>query len=140
MTLAPGDAIDPFVIEAVEFEPMKTMVAILQDPNPIHFDPAAARAAGLEGPLNQGPLNFTWLVECAVRAAGGAERVRRVSTRFLDNVYVGQRFVCTGTVTEVDHETRLASIVLAATADDRPVLQATVIVAMADESPSVAGR
>jgi acyl dehydratase len=123
-----GAEIEPFILDPVEFEPMKTMVAILQDPNPIHFDPVAAREAGLDGPLNQGPLNFTWLLECAARAAGGAEHVRKVTARFLGNVYVGQRFVCTGTVIEVDATAGQAVLELNAIADDRPVLQATVLV------------
>ena len=48
------------------------MAAILQDPNPIHFDPGSTHALGMgDHPVNQGPTNVTWLTEFVQRFAGG---------------------------------------------------------------------
>ena len=98
-----GQALEPFVIESVDPEPMKVMAAILDDPNPIHFDVAATKALGMgDHPVNQGPTNVTWLLESVQRFAGGPDKVRSFSVRFLGNVFGGERFEVTGEVTAVD--------------------------------------
>ena len=38
MTVEPGTEVPPFVVESVPVEAMKTVAALLHDPNPIHFD------------------------------------------------------------------------------------------------------
>lgn len=116
-----GDKLEPFVIEAVDPEPMKVMAAILQDPNPIHFDTAVTRELGLgDQPVNQGPTNMTWLLECVSRFAGGPDRIRSLRIRFLGNVFGGDRFEVTGEVTAV--EGNEAEIELTATSGGRPAL------------------
>ena len=106
-SLQPGQALPPHVIESVSPEPMKTMAAILDDPNPIHYDEASVRALGLgERPINQGPSNLGYLMEMLVGFAGSAERVRRVRVRFLGNVFAGQRVECSGSVTSVERRRR----------------------------------
>ena len=88
-----GQPLDVFVIESVDPARMKTMAAILQDPNPIHYDTAVTQALGLgDKPVNQGPINLTWLIESAVRFAGGPDRLVSVKIRFLGNVFGGERF------------------------------------------------
>jgi acyl dehydratase len=121
--LAPGQALDPLVIESVDPAHMKTIAAILRDPNPIHFDVEVVRALGLgDQPVNQGPLNMAYLIELVTRFAGGPEAVRSFRTRFLGNVFGGERLVCTGTVTSVDEDAGTADLELQATVDGRPVL------------------
>jgi len=42
---------------------MRTLADVLNDPNPIHLDPAAAQAAGLgERVINQGPANLAYVL------------------------------------------------------------------------------
>jgi acyl dehydratase len=117
------------VIESVSPEPMKTMAAILDDPNPIHYDTASVRALGLgERPINQGPSNLGYLMEMLVEFAGSAERVRRVRVRFLGNVFAGERVECTGSVTSVDAAGRTAELAVEASADGRPVLSGFAVI------------
>ena len=88
MALAAGDELAPLVIESVSSEAMKTVAALLHDPNPIHFDVAAVRALGLgDRPVNQGPSNMAYVVSMLARSAGGPERIRRLRVRFLGNVF-----------------------------------------------------
>ena len=102
MALAAGDELAPLVIESVSSEAMKTVAALLHDPNPIHFDVAAVRALGLgDRPVNQGPSNMAYVVSMLSRSAGGPERIRRLRVRFLGNVLAGDRLVAGGTVAAV---------------------------------------
>ena len=128
-SLQPGQALEPHVIESVSPEPMKTMAAILDDPNPIHYDAASVRALGLgERPINQGPSNLGYLMEMLVEFAGSAERVRRVRVRFLGNVFAGERVECNGSVTSVDAAAGTAELAVEASADGRPVLSGIAVI------------
>ncbi len=118
-----GQQLEPFVIESVDAEKMKTMAAILQDPNPIHFDTVTTRALGIgDRPVNQGPTNMTWLLESVQRFAGGADRIVSVKIRFLGNVFGGERFEVTGSVTSIDAATGVAEVEVSATSNGRPAL------------------
>ena len=128
-SLQPGQALAPHVIESVSPEPMKTMAAILDDPNPIHYDTASVRALGLgERPINQGPSNLGYLMEMLVEFAGSAERLRRVRVRFLGNVFAGERVECKGSVTSVDAAAGTAELAVDASADGRPVLSGIAVI------------
>lgn len=128
-----GQQLDPFVIESVDPEPMKTMAAILQDPNPIHFDTNVTRELGLgDHPVNQGPTNLTWLTEFVQRFAGGPDRLVTLKVRFLGNVLGGERFECTGTVTTVDHDAGRAELEVGATSGGRPALGGTAVIKIGD--------
>ena len=126
-----GQTLEPFVIESVDPEPMKVMAAILHDPNPIHFDAEAAKALGMgDHPVNQGPTNVTWLLEAVQRFAGGPDKVRGFSVRFLGNVFGGDRFEVTGEVTAVDEAAGEAELELSATSGGRPALGGTARIAL----------
>jgi len=128
-----GQQLEPFVIESVDPEPMKTMAAILQDPNPIHFDPASTVALGLgDKTVNQGPTNVTWLTEFVQRFAGGAEQLVTLRIRFLGNVLAGDRFECTGMVTAVDADAGTAELEVGATSDGRPALGGRAVIKISD--------
>jgi len=124
-----GRRVTPFSIESVDPARIKTVAAILQDPTPMHLDPAANRARGMGGALStQGALNMTWFVETAVRFAGGVDRLVSFKVRFLANVFAGERFECTGTITAIDGDAARAELELVATADGRPVLGGTAVI------------
>ncbi len=53
MTVAVGDRIPPFEVAEVSAEKMKTIAALLGDPNPIHWDLDAVAALGMGGPPDQ---------------------------------------------------------------------------------------
>jgi acyl dehydratase len=85
----------------VRAESMPVWSAALRDPNPIHLDPEAARAAGLgDRVINQGPANIGYLVNALSDAFPGRDIVR-MDFRFLDNVYAGDVAVARGTVVAV---------------------------------------
>jgi acyl dehydratase len=131
---APGDELPPLVIESVSVEAMKTVAALLQDPNPIHFDADAVRTLGMgDRPVNQGPSNMAYVVSMLSRYAGGPERVRRLRVRFLGNVFGGDRVVARGRVASVSggNGERLAEVeVWLERAEDDRVLEGTGVVAI----------
>ena len=101
----PGEELTPLVIESVSTGAMKTVAALLHDPNPIHFDIESVRSLGMgDQPVNQGPNNMAYVVSMLSRYAGGPERVRRLRVRFLGNVFGGDRLVARGRVTSVGEE------------------------------------
>ncbi len=53
------------------------------DFNPIHLDPAVARAAGFESNILQGMCTFAWLADAVVTVLGDPGAIRRMSARFV---------------------------------------------------------
>ena len=66
------------------------------DPNPLHVDPVAARAAGFERPIMHGMCTFGTLALHLVQAWCGGEPVRleALRARFTAPLYPGQRLRC----------------------------------------------
>lgn len=92
-----GHPLPPLTIETVDQEKMKIMAALLRDPNPIHFDPAAARAAGMgNGTVNQGPVSIAYVQNMLASWAGGEERISSLSLRLTANVLSGDQVVAGG--------------------------------------------
>jgi acyl dehydratase len=130
--LEPGQALEAFIVDAVDPGRMKTMAVLLRDPNPIHWDREVLERLGLDQrPVNQGPINASYLIELAVRAAGGRDRMSSCSIRFLANVLAGQQVICTGTVVSVDRAGGTAELELLGTADGVPVVSGTASVLLA---------
>lgn len=97
-----GAELPPWVVEAVSPETMALWAPILGDPNPIHLDRAAVRAAGLgDRRINQGPINLGYVLKMLANAFPAA-RIAHVQNRFADNVYEGERVEARGRVTAVD--------------------------------------
>ena len=130
----PGTEIPPLVIEEVGTEQMKTVAALLHDPNPIHFDVESVQALGMgDRVVNQGPNNMSYVVNMLGNWAGGPGRVRGLRVRFLGNVFGGDRLTARGTVTGVREENgeRLADLdVWLERAEDDRVLDGTAVVAL----------
>lgn len=63
------------------------------DVNPLHVDPAVARAAGFERPILHGLCSFGMAVHAALRGCCDydAARIRSVAARFTSPVYPGER-------------------------------------------------
>ena len=103
MVIQVGDELPQLEIASVDAEKMKTMAALLQDPNPIHWDVDAVERVGLgDRVVNQGPNNMAYVVNMLGAWAGGPDRVRKLTVRFLDNVFAGDRLVAGGKVTSVE--------------------------------------
>jgi acyl dehydratase len=126
-----GTELPPLVIESVDAEKMKLMAAILRDPNPIHFDAERVRELGLgERVVNQGPTHLSYLLNMVTKWSGGVPTLRKVSVRFLGNVFAEDRVECRGRVAEVDQSAGEATLDVEARVDDRLVLQGSVVIAI----------
>ena len=105
MTVEPGTQVPPFVVEAVPVEAMKTVAALLHDPNPIHFDVEAVSELGMgDRQVNQGPTNMAYVVNMLTAWTGDPGCVRRLQVRFLGNVFAGDRVSTGGVVTGIREE------------------------------------
>ena len=103
--IAVGDELPQRIIESVSAEKMKTMAALLGDPNTIHWDVDDVRRLGLgDRPVNQGPNNMGYVIDMLADWAGGPQNLRRLRVRFLGNVFAGDRLVAGGKVTALRHE------------------------------------
>jgi len=102
MTVTIGDALPPFVIDRISPEGMRDWSVFLADPNPIHLDVEVVKAKGLgDKRINQGPINVAYVINMLLAAFPGG-RIEAMDSRFLDNVYEGDRVIAAGTVTAVD--------------------------------------
>lgn len=98
MSLGIGSRLGPLRIEALSAERMKTMAALLQDPNPIHVRPEAVRALGIgDRVVHQGPRNIAFLMRLLGEELPQA-RIERFTVRFTANVFAGDDIVASGTV------------------------------------------
>jgi 3-hydroxybutyryl-CoA dehydratase len=97
-----GDVLPPFVIESVSPEAMKDWAVFLADPNPIHLDVEVVKAKGLgDRVINQGPINVAYMMNMLMAAFPGC-RIDSMDSRFLDNVYGGDKAVAGGTITSIE--------------------------------------
>jgi 3-hydroxybutyryl-CoA dehydratase len=98
-----GDALPLFVIESVSPEAMKQWAVFLADPNPIHLDVEVVKAKGLgDRVINQGPINVAYMMNMLMAAFPGA-RIDSMDSRFLDNVYGGDKAIASGQITEIEN-------------------------------------
>ena len=102
MTYSVGDELPHFVIESVSTDAMKLWARFLADPNPIHIDPKVVESKGLGTKvINQGPINVAYMMN-ALLLAFPTGRIEAMESRFLDNVYGGDRIVAGGHVESIE--------------------------------------
>ena len=104
MSIQPGDSIPTWEMASVSAEKMKTMAAILRDPNPLHWDREAVAALPLGlGPrtINQGPLGLGYIVNM-LHAWQGPGCLKRIRMTFPGLVLDGDHVIARGTVTAVE--------------------------------------
>jgi len=133
-----GAALGPLVVEHVDADAMKVLAVLLADPNPIHLDAEAARAAGLgDRPVNQGPANFGYVLTMLQRTAPGAA-IRDFRVRLLANVFAGDRVVADGRVESVEEaggERRLSCAVWLDVDGGSRALEGTATLVVPAENP-----
>lgn len=104
MNLRVGDEIPPWVMPSVLPARMRTMAAILRDPNPVHWDPDVCEKIGFgRHTINQGPLGLSYMVNM-LHAWAGPRCLRRLIMRFPLVVLDGDRITARGRVTAVREE------------------------------------
>ena len=102
MNVNVGDAIPDWVMQSVSAARMRTMAAILRDPNPVHWDRNAVASLGLgERTINQGPLGVGYMVNM-LHAWAGENSIRRIVMRFPNPLILDEdRIVARGVVTRL---------------------------------------
>jgi acyl dehydratase len=89
---------------SVSPEKMKTMAAILRDPNPLHWDRDAVAALPLglgRRTINQGPLGLGYIVNM-LHAWQGPGCLKRIRMSFPGLVLDGDRVIARGRVERVE--------------------------------------
>ena len=129
MTYRVGQELPRFVIESVDPEAMKQWAVFLADPNPIHLDAEAVRVKGLgDRVINQGPINVAYMMNVLLGAFPNG-RIESMVSRFVDNVYGGERITAVGRIEAVE-EGRITCAVSLDSEDRGPVCSATAIVVL----------
>jgi acyl dehydratase len=101
MNAQAGDRIPEWLMESVSAERMRTMAAILRDPNPVHWDRNVCNALGFGmRVINQGPLGLSYMINM-LHAWAGPGCIRRLVMTFPKVVLDGDRIAARGTVTGV---------------------------------------
>jgi len=104
MKVAVGDQIPVWRMNQVSAARMRTMAAILRDPNPVHWDRQLVAGLGLgEHTINQGPLGLSYMLNM-LHAWTGPASIRRVVMRFPKAVLDGECVIASGRVTAVREE------------------------------------
>ncbi len=105
MSLEPGDKIDLRVIP----DPYVTVryAGASGDFNPIHIDEEYAAGVGLPGRILHGLWTMAQVARAHTDAAGGPEKLARLSVQFRGIGRIGEEIVVSGTVREVDGDTAI---------------------------------
>jgi acyl dehydratase len=109
-------------------EKMKTMAALLQDPNPIHWDVDAVKKLGMgDRPVNQGPINMSLLVNTLTSWTDDPGALRELVIRYQANVFAGDVVHCEAVLeSEADG---LARCAVTASVDGKPVITGSATLA-----------
>jgi 3-hydroxybutyryl-CoA dehydratase len=133
MALEVGSELGPWTIESVSPEKMKTFAIALDDPNPIHLDVEAVKAAGLgDRVINQGPASFGYVINMLLESVPGST-LRDLRVRLTSNVFGGDRVTAAGrveSIEQVDGERRVACSVWLDVEGARPALKGTATLAV----------
>jgi 3-hydroxybutyryl-CoA dehydratase len=112
---------------------MDVFAEILEDPNPIHLDPAATAAAGLgERTINQGPANFGYVIDMLRENFPGAA-IGDLNVRLLANVCADDRVTAAGRV-EANQDGRLRCAVWLDVEGGPRAIEGTATVVLPEES------
>lgn len=107
-----GDSIPEWIMESVSAERMRTMAAILRDPNPLHWDREAVSNLPVVDTLpfklgkrtiNQGPLGLSYIVNM-LHEWMGPNCIRRFYITFPQVVLDEDRVIARGTITALREE------------------------------------
>ena len=95
--------IPSFVVPAVRFEDIVTIMEVMGDVNPVHVDQDLVGELGLRGTVNQGPANLAYVLNMLTDWAGTPLAIRHVKVRFQAISCPGDRLEARGTVEGLRH-------------------------------------
>ncbi len=129
MSFNVGDKIPSWTMENVSIEKMKTMAAILRDPNPVHWDPNTVSAMGLgDKTLNQGPLGISYMVNM-LHTWAGENCIRHMHVRFPSPlIFDGDRITAKGQITAIESDGSLLCETWLERDGERGLIEATVTI------------
>lgn len=97
-----GDQLTPLAIGRISEETLRLWADFLEDPNPIHLDPAATAALGLGNRvISQGPANLAYVINLLMANFPG-KRIGSINTQFADNVFAGDIATAAGQILSAD--------------------------------------
>lgn len=103
-TIQVGTLIPEWIMPSVRAERMRTMAAILRDPNPVHWDASSVEALGFgKHTINQGPLGLSYMINM-LHAWQGPRSIRRIIMTFPQVVLDNDRACAKGEVTALREE------------------------------------
>ncbi|GAM97755.1 hypothetical protein U91I_01384 [alpha proteobacterium U9-1i] len=95
-----NDVLNSWAFGPIDANAMRVLAEVLNDPNPIHLDASAVRAAGLgERVINQGPANLAYVLNML---EGNGLEIRALEATFTGNVRAGDVVEASGAVTSVE--------------------------------------
>ncbi|MFT7653380.1 MAG: acyl dehydratase [Limisphaerales bacterium] len=104
MDIQIGEEIPQWDMPSVSAARMRTMAAILRDPNPVHWDSRAVEERGYgKHTINQGPLGLSYMVNM-LHAWTGPTSIRRVFMTFPMSVLDEDHIIAKGKVTAIREE------------------------------------
>lgn len=133
MNVQVGDDIPEWVMESVSAARMRTMAAVLRDPNPVHWDRRLCAKLGFgERTINQGPLGLSYMINM-LHAWTGPTSIRRLVMRFPQVVLDEDCVIARGRITAVrekDGETLADCDIWLHREGSEPPLEGTATVAI----------
>ena len=97
--MKPGDQIPELKVTPDKYLPHRYAGAS-GDFNPIHIDPEFAKQVGLPGNILHGLYSMAQVARANGKAAGGANKLKRLSVQFRGMGFPEQEMTVTGTVQE----------------------------------------
>lgn len=99
-TLSIGDEVARIAFDDVPAANMHLMSALMDDPNPIHFDRRTVDAMGHPGLVNQGTISMGYAVQPALAVAGSPTGIESLAFRYQSPVFEGDSVTAIATVTD----------------------------------------
>ena len=125
MSVKVGDEIPSWIMPSVSAARMRTMAAILRDPNPVHWDRRVVAKLGFgEHTINQGPLGLSYMINM-LHDWAGPESIRRIHMTFPLVVLDEDHITACGKVTAVreeDGQTLAECDIWLQRGDDQPLI------------------
>jgi acyl dehydratase len=101
-----GTRLPEWTVDCVSSEKMKTMAALLADPNRIHLDVQAVKAVGMgDRVINQGPTNLAYVMNMLIVWCRDVTRIRDLMARFQGNVMAEDKVTAGGEITSLNQTT-----------------------------------
>jgi acyl dehydratase len=125
----PGDSLPEWSVASVSAEKMKTMAALLRDPNPLHWDRNAVASLPLElglHTINQGPLGLSYIINM-LQAWQGPSCIKRIKMTFPQVVLDGDHVIARGQVLSTSTQVAECQVWLDH-ADGRRLLEGSAII------------